>query len=463
MCTGVILVGLALSFGASNLVIGILAAIPYFAQLFQIPAILLVERYRRRRKISVLASGIGRTLIFGIAITPFLSDQSAALIAILSIVAIRLAFAAVSNCSWNSWIRDVIPEGTTGAFFSRRMLLSTSAAALVSLSAGAFIDIWAEVLPDNKVGAYTLLLSAGGVVGLVSVWLLAKTPEPPMQPATGKAHLWDLLMEPVKDRNFRRMIGFIASWEFAVNLAAPFFAVYMLKRLGYTMSLVMVFVVLSQFANVLVLGIWGKISDKFSNKSILSVCGPLFIVCIFGWTFVTFPHEHFLTIPLLVLLHVLMGISSAGVSLATNNIGIKLAPRGKATSYLAMRAVIVSVAAGLASIIGGLTVDLFDSMQLSFSIRWESAGREIVIPALIFKHWDFFFVAAAIVGLYSLHKLSFVDEDGEVEERVVVEELISQTRSAMSHLSTSTAAGMLAMTGFPFIMICDRLRRRQRK
>jgi len=43
---GVFLVAFALKLGASNLVIGILAAIPPLGQLIQIPAIYIVEKYR---------------------------------------------------------------------------------------------------------------------------------------------------------------------------------------------------------------------------------------------------------------------------------------------------------------------------------------------------------------------------------------------------------------------------------
>ena len=45
---GVFLVAFALKLEASNTIIGLLAAIPPLAQLIQIPAIYLVEKYRVR-------------------------------------------------------------------------------------------------------------------------------------------------------------------------------------------------------------------------------------------------------------------------------------------------------------------------------------------------------------------------------------------------------------------------------
>ena len=52
---GVILVGFALELGATPWHIGLLPALPFLAQLVQLPTILLIERLRERRKIAVAA------------------------------------------------------------------------------------------------------------------------------------------------------------------------------------------------------------------------------------------------------------------------------------------------------------------------------------------------------------------------------------------------------------------------
>jgi hypothetical protein len=63
LTTGVFLVGFAVALGASNAAIGLLAAVPFFVQLLQIPAVFLVERLRVRRDICVWAAGIGRCFL----------------------------------------------------------------------------------------------------------------------------------------------------------------------------------------------------------------------------------------------------------------------------------------------------------------------------------------------------------------------------------------------------------------
>ena len=50
----VFLVGFALFLGAPNTVIGILAAIPSITQLLQIPAVLLIDKFKNRRQLNFI-------------------------------------------------------------------------------------------------------------------------------------------------------------------------------------------------------------------------------------------------------------------------------------------------------------------------------------------------------------------------------------------------------------------------
>ncbi len=98
-----------------------------------------------------------------------------------------------------------------------------------------------------------------------------------------------------------------------------------------------------------------------------------------------------------------MGIATAGVNLATSNIGLKLAPSGKATSYLASASLFAALAAGIAPLIGGITAEFFQG-------------------------WAYFFLIAFVIGIYSLHRLSLVSEEGEVGDRAAVKEFVSEMR-----------------------------------
>jgi len=331
------------------------------------------------------------------------------------------------------------------------MIYASIVGILFSLAAGIFIDYWKQLHPDNELYAYSYIFFIGFVAGMFGLYFLSKTPEPRMVVPEEKINFYRLLLQPFKDSNFKNLIIFLGSWNFAVNLAAPFFTVYMLRRLNLDMSTIIILMVLNQVISMAFLRLWGKYSDRYSNKSILSINGPLFIVCILAWTFTARPEKYIFTMPLLVIIHILMGISTAGITLSSGNIGLKLAPKGQATSYLAASSFVNSLAAGIAPVLGGLFADFFEASKLWASVSWQSPVSTGDFDALYFQSWDFFFLFAFLIGFYSIHRLALVKEVGEVEEKIVINELISEVRRDMR--SFSTASGLRSTIQFPFSVL----------
>jgi len=460
---GAFLVAYALKLGASNVTIGLLAAIPPLTQLIQIPSILLVERVRKRRLISMFGSASSRIFWLLIAVSPLILPLEAGLTFLIIAILLSGAFGAVSNSSWNSWMRDLVPQDRLGSFYSKRMSVAIGLSIPLGLGAGLYIDYWKKLFPNSEIYGYSMLFFLGFLAGMLGVYFISSIPEPQMAPVKEKLHFFRMILQPFKDANFKSLIMFLGSWNFAVNLAAPFFTVYMLKRLQLNMTVIIAFMILSQIMNMAFLRIWGKFTDRFSNKSVLGVSGPLFIMCILAWTFTTMPEKYVLTIPLLIAIHIFMGISTAGVTLASGNIGLKLAPKGQATAFLAANSVVNSLAAGIGPILGGKFADFFAGRELAWTLRYTSPVRELILPTLNLQQWDFFFFLAFLIGLYSIHRLAKVREIGEVEEKIVIHELVSEMRRPLRNLST--AGGLRQMVNFPFLVAKNLLvpSRRRRK
>ena len=448
---GAFLIAFAVKLGASNFVIGLLAAIGPLSQLLQLPSIFLVEKIRNRRLITVAAAGLSRLCWLIIALSPFIFPAKIAIGVLLVLLIAVSAFGAVSGCSWNSWMRDLIPENIMGSFFSRRMRIATGVGIGVSIVAAVYLDFWKGRFAEQELAGYSILFLVGFGAGLTGLLFLATTPETKMPEIAGKQQILKLLSQPFKDENFRKLIAFMCSWNFAVNLAGPFFMVYLLKRLGLSMSFIIGLSILSQVFNFLFLKIWGRFTDRFSNKSVLAISGPLFIFSILAWTFTTMPEKYVLTIPLLIVIHIVTGLSSAGVSLASGNISLKLAPKGQATVYLATNTIANSVAAGIAPILGGKFADFFAGRELAWTLKYTSPGGEFALPTLNLQQWDFFFVFAFLIGLYALHRLAKVREEGEVEEKIVAQELFSEVRTQVRTLSS--VEGVRQMVSFPISMV----------
>jgi len=450
------LVAYALVLGCNNFQIGILAALPFITQPLQILVIPLIERFRRR-KVITLASWIPAQLSWVlIALIPLFLDvpSSSAVALLLVTIGIRGVFASVASCSWNSWLRDLVPQQVLGSVFARRQMWANLAAMTFGLAASFFVTYWEGHVPaGNEALGYTFPLLFGAVfLGLASPVFMSLIPEPLMQPsAEPQPSLFSTISTPFRDGNYRHLLSFLFLWGLALNMSIPFFAVYMLLRLGLPLSAVIGFSILSQAFNILFLRIWGPLSDRFGFKAILSVSVSLYLLVVFGWTFTTMPERYFLTIPLLVVLHILAGIAAAGVTLATSTIGLKLAPKGQATAYLAAAGLATSMGAGLGPLLGGYLADFFSVRQLSLVFTWISPIRSIQLPTFSLIGFDFLFCITFIVGLFTLSALVALREEGEVSREVVLDTLFAPMRHAVRPMSS--VSGLNFLSQFPYSIL----------
>ena len=153
--------------------------------------------------------------------------------------------------------------------------------------------------------------------------------------STSGRSAFSTLLEPLRDRNFSQLVRFLFLWSFASNLAIPFFAVYMLARLGLSLPAVIGLTMLSQLTSIMFVRAWGPLADRAGSKTVLSLSASLYLLVILGWTFTTLPERNPLTLPLLVVLHIFAGIAVAGVTPTVETIALKLAPEGKRHPFLA--------------------------------------------------------------------------------------------------------------------------------
>jgi MFS family permease len=451
---GVILVGFALELGASPFYIGLLAAIPFLSQLAQVPAVLLIERLRQRRKIAVNVVLAARLLILSLALLPWLLEGSTALgVLVAAQIGITL-FGAVAGCSVNSWFHQLLAGQELGALFARRLFWSVVLAALGALAAGYLVEHWPS---GERVHAYSVNFAAAGIVGIMGLLFLARVPEPVMTRTGPPQPVLALLRAPFAESNFRRLIVFMASWNFASNLAAPFLTVYLLRQLDYGLDTVTALWAAGQIANAFTLYAWGQLSDRLSNKAILATALPVYFGCLIALPVSALPQPHGLTLPLLAIIHVIMGIASGGIGLATGNMGLKLAPQGKGTSYLATVSLAGSTAGGFAALGGGALAEWFSARELAFVVQWNSPARSAEVVALKFQHWEFLFAIAFSLGMYVLHALSRVREGSDISERQVIRGFLLESTRVIGSAS-STAAGLLEAV-FPFGRLFDRRRR----
>jgi len=151
-----------------------------------------------------------------------------------------------------------------------------------------------------------------------------------------------------------------------------------------------------------------------------------------------------------VAIHALAGISTAGVNLCAGNISLKLAPKGKSTAYLAANSLVSGMAATVAPLIGGVLATKFEGEELSLTLKWISTAlqKSWELPTVNLQGLDFIFLISFMLGLHSLHRLTTIREEGEIEEDLFSREFRLEVRKVFKN--TSNIAGLRDMFYFPY-------------
>lgn len=437
LTSGSILISFALLLGANIFIIGLLGAIPTLCNFFQLPTIFLIEKVRNRRKICVYSLTLYRLCLLIVGFVPFLFGFELQLAFLIIFLILQSIFAAIGHTAWNFWMHDLIPRDILGKFYSRRILLSTIIGSFTNLLAGIFIDVLNRNLTSYQEFSYSIIYFLSFTFGMISVYYISKVSEPTMINLEMKPNFPQSISEPYRDKGYKNLLIFLFLWYFVIGSTTPFFTIYMLEKLGLSLTLVTIFIVLSQITNLIFLKLWGKLSDTFSNKSVLSITCPLFLVCIIAWVYTSLPGVYWFTIPLLILIHIFMGISLSGITLSLGNIKLKLAPKGRGNWYLAVTTLISSIALGTAPIIGGLFGNFFEVTEFNWTLNWSSQNNNVSFQILNLQGLDFYFMIAFILGIFALYRLLLVREEGEVKNKIIRNEFLFEiTKSLRSVFRT---------------------------
>jgi MFS family permease len=414
---GTFLVAMAVLLGASNFQIGVLAALPTFTNIFQLISIWLVRRFNNRRAVSVLCSIFARIPLI-LAGMMILFIPEAGIETVIFILFFFYFFGSIAGPSWNAWMKDLIPENILGTYFSKRSSYMQTLNVILALALAFTIDYVKKHYPQFELSTYAYMFILAGIIGIIGALVLSKVREP-MSYLT-RENIFQLMKKPLKNKNFLRLLMFNSAWVFALNIATPFFTVFMMKTMGLSISYIIGFTIISQLCSILTIRLWGRFADRYSNKTIIAISAPLYILCLVGWCFAGIYSHPYMNLVLLFLIHVMTGISTAGINLSLTNISLKLSPGTEAIVYLSTKNIVTAVFSSLAPLVGGYLADYFDNRSLSVMAQWSGPKVSKAVTLVLLHEYNFLFLIGAVLALLAIELLVAVKETGEVEKEEVV-------------------------------------------
>lgn len=347
---------------ATTAQIGILATFPpllaSFAQLF---SSWLGRRTGRRKGIIVFGAGLQGLALVPLALLPLMFPGYAVPI-LLACAVLYFAGANLAVPQWASLMGDLVPERRRGRYFGRRTRLCSITSFLALVFAGVALDLFDR--NDYTVAGYLLIFAVAAGARVVSVYHLWCMYDPPGHTAALESPFKVGLWRRLRGSSFARFSLFFAAMVFAVNIASPFFVVYMLRDLGFSYLEFTTLTATSVLVQFLTLNRWGRISDAFGNRYILVVTGLMIPILPALWLLST-------NYVYLLLVQAFSGLAWAGFSLSASNYLFDLIPSERRATQMALHNVFASVGIFCGALLGGYLGTHLPNHVVLFGERYE--------------------------------------------------------------------------------------------
>ncbi len=307
----------AIELGASNLQIGFLTSVMnFFAPLSQLFTLKKLNEGMSKKSIVMFSLFIHFILLIPILLIPFLFKENRVMILMILFVLYSI-FAYLFSPAWALWMGDLVPDRVRGEFFAKRNKVAGIVTLITTLVAGLVLNHYT----DNIFYGYMLIFGAAVFFGFISLVFLAQQYEPKYGSSRKRFDFRDVFTS-IEDKNYKRFVLYISLLRVAVNIAAPFFAVYMLRDLQFSYMQFSLVTVFSSLAGFLTFTHWGKSIDKFGNVYVIRATGFLVALSPILWLF----SSNFYWI---LTLQIFGGVMWAGFNLATFNFINDAIPRDK--------------------------------------------------------------------------------------------------------------------------------------
>jgi MFS family permease len=381
---GAFLTGYALMLGAGDISLGVLAAIPFATQVFQLASAYLTVRTGKLKVFAVWGQGLGRLTWAFAAVLPFLPFVPGPLriYAFLLFFVISSAFLMMTYNAWAVWMSDLIPERLRGRYFGIRNVVVITANLVVTVTGGRALDAFKT--RGAQAEGFAVIFGAAVAAAAVAGILLARQPAMPAPAPPPAGVFWRRVAEPFRDANFRRVLRFFAAWSFSWAIPLAFWNVYMLTYLKMSYFQVALFGGVASLTGAAGHRLWGAVGDRAGNKPVLAICAAAVGFLPLFWL-TTRPEFVY---PVWAIA-VWAGISWAGLNLVAFTMPLALSPRPSRTYYIAAFGIVSGAATFVASTLGGV-------------IARAASGYEWVICGVVFINYHLLFVLSSLGRFVSI-------------------------------------------------------------
>jgi MFS family permease len=299
--------------------------------------------------------------------------------ALFAIGAAYWGFGMATGPAWNAWVGTLVPARLRARFFARRARFA-QLALLIGIAAGGYtLELGKQ--RGAVFGAFAALFATAGLARLVSSRFLAALSETPGLASRSEPIRARGVLRQLRGTDAGRILAWLLAMQVVVNVAAPFFAPFMLGPLGLSYDGFMVLTATSFVSRVAVLPLLGRLAERGRAARLMQL-GAIGIVPLPALWLISDDFGY------LVALQAFAGCAWAAVELATLLVFFDALEQETRTSVLTLYNVGNAAAVALGSLLGaGLFVALGEgaaAYAALFSVS--SITRAATLPLLRHVH-----------------------------------------------------------------------------
>ena len=231
----------------------------------------------------------------------------------------------------STWFISLVDDKKRGVFIAKKEIISLISGMIISMVMGRVIDSFeakGELRTAFILGGITLF-----ALTAIHTALLIMIKEKPQDKQVKPPKVKLMLKDTFSDRNLLFMIPLFIFWNMAVYSTVPFYSTYQINELGFTMTFVAVQAIVYAITRSLISIPIGKLADKYSFTTMLTVC---FSLAATGYAIAIFMRPENGRV-LYTLYHALYAMSMAGINGGSSNLVYDYVPYSRRTGSLAVK------------------------------------------------------------------------------------------------------------------------------
>jgi MFS family permease len=247
--------------------VGLMAALPHLCNCVQPLLLAGLSRRYSNYQILLLSFALG-ALPWGLAGTlPALGPARDAFFT--GILLLATLASSVATVAWSAGICEVVPPRISGRYFARRNLIYGGWTLVAVMAAGHIVE-W----DGNSMRAFCAIFCLAAISRMLGLFFLTRMrfPAAVMERRSrglAPADLWAATRDP----NYRRLFLFVGLWGLLLNMAMPFYTLYLVNELNLGVGTVVKLTTLGSLGGLVTLKGWGRLADRFGNRPVLQLTG----------------------------------------------------------------------------------------------------------------------------------------------------------------------------------------------